>query len=237
MIETMSRYDPSHDAYHGRLILPLPDCYVIYQCSDAVQRVRKTALQLARTYAPSTEISRKPDLLTVEIAALLHDVLDKKYVSAEQATDPYAFFLPFFTSAAKAGGVDLIADGRARSITRIIENVSWSTEKKLRQAGLIEDWHRTCVELHCVQDADRLDAIGAFGIMRCAAYSTVTNHPLHTPSDDPAHASSSIQHFHDKLLHIREQLKTSAGKALAEKQHQLMVDFLAAVEAEYNVEG
>jgi len=162
MAETMARYDPSHDAYH-------------------VQRVRKTALSLAR--AVSTESpqpqppqdSRKPDLLVVELAALLHDVLDKKYVSAAEAADPYAFFLPFFTSVANANGVNLVEDGRARTITKVIENVSWSTEKKLRDAGLLENWHQECLELHCVQDADRLDAIGAFGIMRCAAYSTVTN--------------------------------------------------------------
>lgn len=126
---------------------------------DIVQRVRKTALQLARTHTSSPG----PDLLVVEVAALLHDVLDKKYVSAEQSADPYAYFTPFFTSVAQLGGADLIADGRARIITRIIENVSWSTEKKLREAGKIEEWHRTCIELHCVQDADRLDAIGAFG--------------------------------------------------------------------------
>lgn len=120
-------------------------------------------MHLARTLSAS-DVPRKPDLLTVELAALLHDVLDKKYVSAEQAADPYAFFLPFFESMAAEHGVDLISDGRARAITRIVTNVSWSTEKKLREAGLIEDWHRECVELHCVQDADRLDAIGAFGM-------------------------------------------------------------------------
>jgi len=218
MVETMARYDPSHDAYH-------------------VQRVRKTALSIANVMTADTfSPSRNPDLLAVELAALLHDVLDKKYVSAAQAADPYAFFLPFFVSVSEKNGVDLVADGRARTITQIIENVSWSTEKKLRDAGLITDWHRECVELHCVQDADRLDAIGAFGIMRCAAYSTVVNRPLHAPADDPVHDDTAIQHFHDKLLHIRERLKTEPGKRLAEKRHRLMLDFLSAVDSEYNAE-
>jgi uncharacterized protein len=123
----------------------------------------------------------KPDLLVTELAALLHDVLDKKYVTPAEAADPYTFFLPFFQSLASKGGIDLISDGRARDITRIIENVSWTTEKKLRQFGLLEDWHQDCVELHCVQDADRLDAIGAFGIMRCAAYSAVTDRRVFPP--------------------------------------------------------
>lgn len=55
-----------------------------------VMRVRKTAMHLARALFAS-DVARKPDLLTVELAALLHDVLDKKYVSAERAADPYAF--------------------------------------------------------------------------------------------------------------------------------------------------
>lgn len=105
-----------------------------------------------------------PDLLVVELAALLHDVLDKKYVSEAQASDPYGYFLPFFESMKDQHDVDLISDGRAETIARIVSNVSWSTEKKLREAGLIEDWHRECLELHCVQDADRLDAIGAIGL-------------------------------------------------------------------------
>ncbi|KAH9948701.1 hypothetical protein B0H21DRAFT_777757 [Amylocystis lapponica] len=178
MVTTMARYDPSHDAFH-------------------VERVRKTALHLARAISASP-CSKRPDLLTVELAALLHDVLDKKYVSAANASDPYAFFLPFF-----------------------------DTEKKLREAGALEDWHRECVELHCVQDADR--------ILRCSAYSAITNHPLHTPMDDPAHSSSAIQHFHDKLLHICERLKTEPGKQLAEKRHELMLGFLEAVDEEYGI--
>ncbi|PCH42473.1 hypothetical protein WOLCODRAFT_132404 [Wolfiporia cocos MD-104 SS10] len=215
MITTMARYDPSHDAFH-------------------VQRVRRTALHLARAVS-AQDPTKNPDLLTVELAALLHDVLDKKYVSAAEASDPYAFFLPFFETVKTRHGIDLVQDGRARTIARIVDNVSWSTEKRLRENGLIEDWHRECVELHCVQDADRLDAIGAFGILRCAAYSAATNHPLHTPDGDPAHSSSAVQHFYDKLLHIRERLKTEPGRRMAEKRHNLMLQFLQNVDEEYSL--
>ncbi|KAI0370404.1 hypothetical protein BV20DRAFT_1043880 [Pilatotrama ljubarskyi] len=218
MVKTMARYDPSHDAYH-------------------VQRVRKTALQLALAVSETLPEEKRPDPLTVELAALLHDVLDKKYVPAEHAADPYAFFLPFFEKAASESGLDLVNDGRARLIARIVENVSWSTEKKLIASGKIDDWYRGCVELHCVQDADRLDAIGAFGILRCAAYSAATNRPLHVPNGDPANGDSAIQHFHDKLLHIKDHLKTAPGKQLAEKRHKLMLEFLHAVEEEYNVKA
>ena len=143
---------------------------------NLVQRVRKTALSIARRVSPT------PDFLVVELgtyhpvwfsrplqniyiilAALLHDILDKKYVSPELAANPYEFFKPYFTLWASSSGVNLNVDGRGQTIARIVDNVSWSTEKRLREEAKWTDWHRTCVELHCVQDADRLDAIGAFG--------------------------------------------------------------------------
>ncbi|KAG8706913.1 hypothetical protein FRC08_000802, partial [Ceratobasidium sp. 394] len=158
MEETMKKYDPSHDAQH-------------------VYRVRKTALALARSQ------TSQPDLLVVELAALLHDVLDKKYVSALEAANPDIVFRPFFERVAPH--VDLLSDGRARLVVRVIENVSWTTEKKLREENKLEAWNDSCVELHCVQDADRLDAIGAFGILRTAAYSASVNRPLHVPPEDP----------------------------------------------------
>uniref|UniRef100_D8Q926 Uncharacterized protein n=1 Tax=Schizophyllum commune (strain H4-8 / FGSC 9210) TaxID=578458 RepID=D8Q926_SCHCM len=118
--------------------------------------------------------------------------------------------------------VDLVTDGRARTVTRIVDNVSWSTEKKLRAAGQWTEWHDQCLELHCVQDADRLDAIGAFGVLRCAAFNASTNHPLYTPADDPNLESSAIQHFHDKLVHIKDRLKTAPGQAMGERRHQVV---------------
>ncbi|KAG9315008.1 hypothetical protein JVU11DRAFT_4119 [Chiua virens] len=199
MADTMARYDPSHDVSH-------------------VERVRKTALCLARALA-----YKHPDLLVVEFAALLHDVLDKKYVSVAEAVDPFAYFLPFFQSVANDCALDLISDGRAALIVKIVDNVSWTTEKKLRESGQLEEWHGTCVELHCVQDADRLDAIGAIGIMR----------PLHAP---PGRNDTAIQHFYDKLLHIQHRLKTEPGKAMGTQRHQFMLLFLQAVQDEYDAE-
>lgn len=179
MVETMARYDPSHDAYHGtqQNTLPIPQ-FSHNQHYYIVQRVRRTSLSLARALTPT------PDLLVVEVAALLHDVLDKKYVSAEIASDPYKFFLPFFSKHATSL-LDLVSDGRARVVTDIVHSVSWTTEKKLRAEGRWGQWHEGCRELHCVQDADRLDAIGAFGILRCAAFSAATNRcvPIYLPLD------------------------------------------------------
>ena len=79
------------------------------------------------------------------------------------AADPYTFFKPYFALWAVEHGLDLESDSRSHKIVQIIETVSWSTEKKLRETNKWTPWHDTCVELHCVQDADRLDAIGALG--------------------------------------------------------------------------
>lgn len=107
-----------------------------------------------------------PDLLVVEVAALMHDMADKKYVQLPPGTTLYQHFLPVFEGIQIPGhgnAVDFVGTERLELVVKVVENVSWTTEKKLRASGGWSEWHDTCKELHCVQDADRLDAIGAFG--------------------------------------------------------------------------
>lgn len=128
-----------------------------------VNRVRRTALHIAERLQSQVQPSPKIDLFVVELSALFHDINDRKY-STEPNKSAFELLRPFFESLSQeCPEIDLVTDGRALLICKIIDNVSWSTETKLHEEGGITDWHRTCLELQCVQDADRLDAIGAIG--------------------------------------------------------------------------
>ena len=84
-----------------------------------------------------------------------------------------------------------------------------------------------------VQDADKLDAIGALGIMRCSAYSTVINRPLHASTPDgELDRNCSIQHYYDKLLKLEGLLRTEAGRRLGMQRHDFMHLFLKQLESE-----
>ena len=85
-----------------------------------------------------------------------------------------------------------------------------------------------------VQDADKLDAMGAIGIARCSAYSVVINRPLVPTQPNENDKVSSIAHFHDKLLKLVGLLKTEEGRRLGEKRHQFMLEYLDRVQEELN---
>ena len=108
----------------------------------SVQRVRKTALALAKSISPT------PDLLTV--CSFRQEIL---------WTQTLWMLSTLFTSMAASHGVDLVKDGRDQTIATIINNVSWSQQKKSSERSDNGLKHDTCVELHCVQDADSTPSV------------------------------------------------------------------------------
>lgn len=153
----------------------------------AVERVRSMALKLAPPEA---------DMLVVELAALMHDLDDAKYASSRPLEHVAADILHDVTGEQVA------------LILRIVPSVSYSKEVRLRAKGEWT-WQETCVELHAVQDADRLDAIGAVGVLRCAAFSGVRGRLLL----EEAGEDSAEAHFHDKLLKVKGYMKVRRGWA------------------------
>lgn len=110
-----------------------------------VARVRHLALDIARSLAGPV------DMLVVELSSLFHDLNDRKYAERAVSIEPFL------------GEQSQLSESQRNLIVRICESVSYAKETKRRAAGLETDWHRDCLELHCVQDADKLDAMGAIG--------------------------------------------------------------------------
>ncbi|RWW56704.1 hypothetical protein BHE74_00036558, partial [Ensete ventricosum] len=102
------------------------------------------------------------------------------------------------------------------------------------------------LEFCIVQDADRLDAIGAIGIARCFTYGGSKSHILYDPEIPPRQGltketymmkdgkQTSVNHFHEKLFKLKDLMKTKAGKNRAEKRHKFMEDFLAEFYEEWS---
>lgn len=172
-----------------------------------VDRVVRMANVLARKVAESQPV----DLQVVEVAALLHDVNDSKY--QDQLNDGESVMMQCLSESG-------LSKDQQDLVVKIAANMSYSTEKKLRKAGQWDQWHQECVELHVVQDADRLDAIGAVGILRVAAYSGAKDRPLVLTTNDEG--EDAMMHFEDKLLHLHKTMKTAPGRDLAVKRTKIM---------------
>lgn len=186
-----------------------------------IHRVRAAALAIgAREGA---------DLYVVELAALLHDLDDWKLDGADGTPREARAWL-------ESLGVD---DGAARHVCEIIESLSF------KGAGVPTPM-RT-LEGKAVQDADRLDAIGAVGIARAFAFGGSRGRLLHDPEEPPqrhdsfeAYRSgrgSTLNHFHEKLLLLKDLMSTDAARALAQKRHAFMEEFLARFLAEWGGEA
>jgi uncharacterized protein len=164
----------------------------------------------------------------VDLAAILHDIQDWKYSGSETAGKEAA--RKFLTEC------NYNSD-KITLIERIMDGVSFHSELKGAQDIF--------PELAIVQDADRLDAIGAIGISRCMVYSGKKNRPIYDPQLPPIEINSkedysksnagatSINHFYEKLFKIKSMMKTASGKEIAEKRHEYMVEFVDQLMGEW----
>jgi uncharacterized protein len=177
-----------------------------------IERVYKTAGTINATEGG--------DRLTVALAALLHDIADSKFNGGDEEIGP-RIAGEFLNSLGL--GADLIDH-----VQKIIKNMSFKAS-----LGQI-DFHS--LELNIVQDADRLDAIGAIGIARAFTYGGYKNRTLYDPEVPPAlnmtkeaykqSEAPTINHFYEKLLLLKDLMKTTSGRSIAQKRHDFMQHYL-----------
>ena len=177
-----------------------------------IQRVYNNALNLLKTEQANEQI--------VVLGAFLHDIADSKFHNGNETIGPKKA-MEFMTS------IDIDNDVKEH-VVKIIENISF-------KGG---NFNRTfqSKELEIVQDADRLDAIGAIGIARTFNYGGYKNNGLYDPEIKPKlkmtkeeyknHKGTTINHFYEKLLLLKDLMNTETGKKIAENRHQYMEGFL-----------
>lgn len=166
------------------------------------------------------EMEEKGDLLTIELAALLHDISDPKFNNGDEEKGSrmaYDFLV-------KEG-----LDGeRAEHVRGIIQHISY-------KGGFTQESINS-IEFRIVQDADRLDAMGAIGIARAFNYGGFSDRPIYDPSVPLQEYGNSaeyrqsnaptINHFYEKLLKLKDLMNTPTGRDLARERHDYMLQFL-----------
>jgi len=178
-----------------------------------IERVYKNSLLLAK--------DEKVDTLVVSLAALLHDIADPKFHDGDETLGPKTAREFLATLSIDQKTVD--------HIILIIENISYKSSLGNKPSFFSQ-------ELAVVQDADRLDAIGAIGVARAFNYGGFKNRGMYDPEIAPNLNMSkeeyknsqapTINHFYEKLLLLKDKMNTETGKRIAEKRHQFMIDYL-----------
>ena len=188
-----------------------------------IERVYKNALLIAE--------GEDCDITVVKLGALLHDIADSKFHNGDESVGPKK--ARTFLEAQNVTEETII------HVIAIIENISF-------KGGNFEQQFRS-KELEIVQDADRLDAIGAIGIARTFNYGGFKNRALYDPKIAPNLSMTkeeykksdapTINHFYEKLLLLKDKMNTETGKKIAKKRHDFMVHFLAQFYAEWEGEA
>ncbi|MCA0348383.1 MAG: HD domain-containing protein [Bacteroidetes bacterium] len=187
-----------------------------------IERVYRNALLIAESETCNLEI--------VKLGALLHDIADSKFHNGDETVGP------------KTARIFLERQNVSEEITNhvinIIENISFK--------GGNFDKKFNSIELEIVQDADRLDAIGAIGIARTFNYGGFKNRTIYNPSIAPKlgmdkeeykkSEAPTINHFYEKLLLLKDKMNTQTGKKIAQERHFFMEKFLSQFYAEWEGE-
>jgi uncharacterized protein len=187
-----------------------------------IQRVFKNAVSIS-----DNEVC---DVTVVKLGALLHDIADSKFHNGDETIGP-KMAREFLES-------ENVDRATIQHVIKIIENISFkggNTEKTF-----------SSIELDIVQDADRLDAIGAIGIVRAFNYGGFKNRSLYDPKIAPNlrmskeeyknNEAPTINHFYEKLLLLKDKMNTETGKQIAQGRHQFMITFLSQFYAEWDGE-
>ena len=186
-----------------------------------IERVYNNALLISKT--------EQVDQLIVALSALLHDIADSKFNNGDETIGPNLAREFLFQHNVDSQIIE--------HVVNIISHMSFKNSLDSKNTF-------TSKELQVVQDADRLDAIGAIGIARCFNYGGYKNRALFDPSILPNlkmtkeeyknSTAPTINHFYEKLLLLKDKMNTSTGKKIAEKRHRFMEDFLNQFYAEWD---
>ena len=183
------------------------------------ERVYKNALLIAK--------DENVDQFVVSLGALLHDIADSKFYNGDESIGPKV--AKEFLEGLRIDQETIV------HVVKIIENISF-------KGGNITQPFKS-PELDVIQDADRLDAIGAIGIARCFNYGGFKNRALYDPAIAPNLKMSkeeyknstapTINHFYEKLLLLKDRMNTLSGKEIAQKRHAFMEQFLEQFYSEW----
>jgi uncharacterized protein len=185
-----------------------------------IERVTQLALQISATEGGNKDV--------IELAGLLHDISDHKFNGGD-----------FEKGGKEAERILLehgIEQGIIEQVVAIVNTISYKGANVANKISSLEG--------KIVQDADRIDAIGAIGIARTFAYGGHKGHPIYDPKikpqlhdkvEDYQKTTHTINHFYEKLLLLKDRMNTETGRRIAEERHQFMEDFLERFYGEWNI--
>jgi len=168
------------------------------------------------------------NMTIIELGALLHDIADSKFHDGDEEIGPKTARQWLESQSVEATLVE--------QVENIIRHISFK--------GSLEGQQWMSPELAVVQDADRLDGMGAIGIARTFNYGGYKGRALYDPAQPPkldmtkeeykSSTSPTLNHFDEKLLLLKDKMNTRTGKQMAEERHQYMLDYLEQFHAEWS---